>query len=329
MKVMIISHTSVVEEFRKRFYFLKKLYPELELKVIVPDVWEEFGKWIKVKKTDIDKDYDLTILKPICFFKTKPLMNTTYFFPGLYREIKKFKPDIIDIIEEPYSFITIYTILCKKIVRSKAKVSFFSAQNLLKKYPFPFSYFQKLVFKYSDFAFPVSQEVAEVLKKHGYKKNYCVLPLGTDIDKFKAERNYQSAPEKIKVGFAGRFEKVKGIHILLKAIKMKEFRNVEFLLAGKGSLEEEITKETKNYSNIKIINNLSHEKMPDFYKNIDILIVPSLTAKNWKEQFGRVVVEGMAAGCIVITSDSGEPKNLLNDNRFVYTENSHHDLTEK
>ncbi len=255
------------------------------------------------------------------------MLNVTYFYPLIINEIKSFNPDIVDIIEEPYSCITGYTVMLLKMFFPHVKICFFSAQNIYKKYPFPFSWIQSYVLKNSDFAFPCSSEVAEILKKQGYKKNYAVLPLGTDVEKFKCVREYNKT--KLTVGFAGRLEKVKGIDILLEAICKDEFKNVDFKIAGVGSMEVEVKEKIKSYYNIELITDLKHEQMPEFYKNIDILLNTSVTQKNIKEQFGRVVVEAMAAGCIVITSNSGEPKNLVLDKTLIYNENSSEELSKK
>jgi glycosyltransferase involved in cell wall biosynthesis len=45
----------------------------------------------------------------------------------------------------------------------------------------------------------------------------------------------------------------------------------------------------------------------------DLLVLPSETQPNWKEQFGRVVIEAMACGTPVVGSDSGEIPNLIAD----------------
>ena len=37
-------------------------------------------------------------------------------------------------------------------------------------------------------------------------------------------------------------------------------------------------------------------ELPAQYHLIDVLALPSLTRGNWKEQFGRVLVEAMASG---------------------------------
>ncbi len=54
-------------------------------------------------------------------------------------------------------------------------------------------------------------------------------------------------------------------------------------------------------------------QMPVFFRNLDVLIVPSLTRPNWKEQFGRVLIEAMACGTVPIGSDSGAIPGVIGD----------------
>jgi glycosyltransferase involved in cell wall biosynthesis len=49
-------------------------------------------------------------------------------------------------------------------------------------------------------------------------------------------------------------------------------------------------------------------------------VLPSLTRRNWKEQFGRVLVEAMASGLPCVGSDSGEIPNVLADAGLIVPE---------
>ena len=60
--------------------------------------------------------------------------------------------------------------------------------------------------------------------------------------------------------------------------------------------------------------------MPYFFSLLDVLVVPSRTAANWKEQFGRVIVEAWACGALVVGSDSGEIPRVIADGRYVFRE---------
>jgi glycosyltransferase involved in cell wall biosynthesis len=53
--------------------------------------------------------------------------------------------------------------------------------------------------------------------------------------------------------------------------------------------------------------------MPDRLQQWDVLVLPSLTRSNWKEQFGRILVEAMACQVPVVASNSGEIPNVVGD----------------
>ena len=60
--------------------------------------------------------------------------------------------------------------------------------------------------------------------------------------------------------------------------------------------------------------------MPEFYRSLDLLVLPSRTRPNWKEQFGRVLIEAMACGVPVLGSDSGEIPRVIGDAGVVFPE---------
>jgi glycosyltransferase involved in cell wall biosynthesis len=56
---------------------------------------------------------------------------------------------------------------------------------------------------------------------------------------------------------------------------------------------------------------IEHDRTTEFYRSIDVLVLPSRARANIKEQFGRVVVEALACGVPVVTSDCGELPRLV------------------
>jgi glycosyltransferase involved in cell wall biosynthesis len=60
--------------------------------------------------------------------------------------------------------------------------------------------------------------------------------------------------------------------------------------------------------------------VPDYLRELDVLVLPSRTTRSWKEQFGRVLVEAMACGVPVIGSSSGEIPNVIGDGGLVFPE---------
>jgi glycosyltransferase involved in cell wall biosynthesis len=62
---------------------------------------------------------------------------------------------------------------------------------------------------------------------------------------------------------------------------------------------------------------------------LDVLVLPSRRVGMWAEQFGRVLVEAMAARKIVIGSNSGAIPEVIGDAGFVFEENNSRDLNAK
>ena len=62
---------------------------------------------------------------------------------------------------------------------------------------------------------------------------------------------------------------------------------------------------------LSVVGQLPSADLPAEYHKLDALVLPSLTRRNWKEQFGRVLVEAMASGLPAIGSDSGAIPSVL------------------
>ena len=71
---------------------------------------------------------------------------------------------------------------------------------------------------------------------------------------------------------------------------------------------------------------MPQQDVPHFMHTLDILVLPSRRVGMWAEQFGRVLVEAMAAGKIVIGSSSGAIPEVIGNAGFVFQENNSADL---
>jgi glycosyltransferase involved in cell wall biosynthesis len=106
------------------------------------------------------------------------------------------------------------------------------------------------------------------------------------------------------VGFAGRLIEEKGIWDLIAACRRLD-EPVRLLLVGDGPLRSALA-DLDLPGEVRIWSGLSHERMPDAYAEMDVLVLPSRTTATWAEQFGRVLVEALWCGVPVIGSNSGE-----------------------
>jgi glycosyltransferase involved in cell wall biosynthesis len=71
------------------------------------------------------------------------------------------------------------------------------------------------------------------------------------------------------------------------------------------------------------------EEMPTQFAQMDCLVLPSRTRPNWKEQFGRVLIEAMACGVPVIGADSGEIPNVIGAAGWLFPEGNAAALAER
>ena len=65
---------------------------------------------------------------------------------------------------------------------------------------------------------------------------------------------------------------------------------------------------------------LASDQVPAYLRNLDVLVLTSRTLPNWKEQFGRVLVEAMACGVPVLGSRSGEIPHVIGDAGLIVPE---------
>ncbi len=151
---------------------------------------------------------------------------------------------------------------------------------------------------------------ADSLNYYFDKKKVVIIPLGIDLEKFKPKEKYN----KNQILFVGRLIPEKGLHILVKAMKKINEKNFNLKLlaivsevyGGFNKYEAEVKKEGKNF--LKILENVSYNEMPKYYANSELLVMPSLDI----DSLGFVLIEAMACGCPVITSDLPGPASIIN-----------------
>ncbi|MGD0283476.1 MAG: glycosyltransferase family 4 protein [Dissulfurispiraceae bacterium] len=326
MKVLMISKALVVGAYHKKLEEIAKLGVDLHL--VVPQSWGH-------QKLEISKGNGYAIYPLSSFFKGK---NHFHFYMYLWHTIKKIKPDIVHIDEEHYSIVTFQAMRLAK--KANARALFFTWQNIYKRYPFPFSFIQEYIFKNADSAIAGNDEAGDVLRKKGFDKNIAVIPqFGVDPDMFNKinSDNLRSRigleTDKFVVGFMGRLVDEKGVRDLIRAVALVRGRErLLVLFIGSGPSEREIIElasHEKLEHNIKLIDHVPSMDVPAYMNCFDCLVLPSLTRRNWKEQFGRVLIEAMSCEVPVIGSSSGEIPKVIADAGMVFQEGDINDLARR
>jgi len=124
------------------------------------------------------------------------------------------------------------------------------------------------------------------------------------------------------VGYIGRLVPEKGIDILLEAVARLQ-GPWELRILGSGPERDRLEKMAQWLGILPRVSfdlPIPSTQMPYYYSGLDVLVLPSRTRPNWKEQFGRVLVEAMACRRPVMGSDSGEIPNVIGDAGYVTPE---------
>ena len=205
--------------------------------------------------------------------------------------------------------------------RHHAKSLFFSWQNIKRAYIPPFNWGERWVFKNVDYALMGTDDAGEVMRAKGYAKPMATIPqFGTDSDLFQPAKSRPDRP--FTIGFIARIVPEKGVEVLLQAVtKLQGDWRLRLVSGGSAIDEMKALAKTLNIAHqAEFVGQLPSTALPDEYHKIDVLVLPSLTRPNWKEQFGRVLVEAMASGVPVIGSDSGAIPTVIGDAGLIAPE---------
>lgn len=150
--------------------------------------------------------------------------------------------------------------------------------------------------KMLDFAvFQDKKLYREVLKAGVDKEKVALVKPGLDLDRFKI---------KIRIGIAARLRRddpnYKGEVALLRLFQRAYWKNFKFVFAGKYWKEKYWDKYKAQGIDIEFLDRVPYDEMPNFYNNIDYLLVPSTS-----ESGPLVFVEALACGRPVISRRIG------------------------
>jgi glycosyltransferase involved in cell wall biosynthesis len=167
----------------------------------------------------------------------------------------------------------------------------------------------------------ISQAVLNEYQALGFPLNNArVIHNGIQIENFENPRSpwlKGQAPEPIKLLYVGRMAPEKGVHTVIEAYSfiLKEFPNSVLTLAG-SSWDPGYEQGLKDLSarlgvveKVTFTGSVEPTQVPELMAGHHVLLVPSI----WAEPFGRVLLEGMASGLVVIGTARGGMETVLKD----------------
>jgi glycosyltransferase involved in cell wall biosynthesis len=319
----MVSKACIVGPYQRKLEELAAL-PGVDLTVVVPPYWREAGQTIRLDR-EHTSGYEL-VVEPMALNGHFHL----HFYPSLARQFRRVRPDVCHIDEEPYNLATFHALRLAQ--RTGARSLFFTWQNLARRYPPPWSWVESYVLERADYAIAGNREALGVLVQKGYSGPSAVIPqFGVDPEIYRplATVDGISSSPGFRVGYAGRLVEQKGVHLLLRALAEL---GGEWSLSVLGEGPKRVAlvtlaEELGISKRVEFRKPIPSTQMPEFLNQLDVLVLPSVTRPNWKEQFGRVLVEAMACGTPVVGSDSGEIPHVIGGAGMTFPEGDVCELT--
>jgi glycosyltransferase involved in cell wall biosynthesis len=194
-------------------------------------------------------------------------------------------------------------------------IGFFTWQNLNKSYPPPFRYTEQMVYRQSAFACAGSESAVSVLRQKGYTGPTLLLPGHVDpavhhpIPAAELRTELGIPADAVILGFMGRLSPAKGLTTLIEALSSIRALPWHLVLVGEGTFADTLRETAAQHGlmdRIHFTGYVPHTEAPRYLSLFDVLVLPSETHSNWKEQFGRVLIEALACGTPLVGSTSGE-----------------------
>jgi L-malate glycosyltransferase len=345
MKILVASHTYIVDLNCEKLRVLAHLEPDIEVTVVVPKRWRPGGVQNKLIETKAWSDGNFRVVPVSNFSQNNQGLLT--FGSDLITLLQQFRPQIIQVEQGSKSFAYAELITLNRLLGLQAKNIFFTWWNLPYQSKFPVSVLENYNLSNTDGLIAGNQDAADILcdrlcrcapRDRGYQKAVTVMPqLGVDEQLFSPRQQPELAtqlgirPDEFVVGFVGRFVPEKGVLTLIKALSGLKELTWKLLLLGRGTLKETIFEEANNagiQDRLIWVESVPHDEVARYINLMNVLVLPSettyqfktLTAAGWKEQFGHVLIEAMATQVPVIGSDSGEIPNVIGDAGLVFGE---------
>ena len=296
LRVLRIWHSGVSRAWRERERQLRDTGVDVHL--LAAHSWNEGGVDVAFEPDDD------ALASPVRVFGSHPFVFA-YDPRPIYRRLRDERTSFVDLEEEPASLAAFEFLVLRALARSRAPFALYSAQNIEKRYPPPFRWIERAALARASAVRVCNGDAGRIMANKGFRGRIELIGLGADTERL-GQVAHPPHPG-FRVGYVGRLEDRKGVHVLIDAVALVPDVTLEIVGEGpeRASLEARVRARGIE-DRVTFTGHASHADLPRIYASLDVVAIPSLPTAGWLEQFGRVAVEAMAAGVPVVASDSGE-----------------------
>lgn len=243
----------------------------------------------------------------------------------IYQAINKIQPDIIHVHS---SFAGLFVRICFFFKKKRPKIvycahgwSFLMDISPVKKKLY--GYMERILSRQTDNIINISNH--EFIGSQEFKiprVKSLVIPNGIEDQRNKPKDiGLKLDQSKINLLFVGRFDRQKGLDILIDFLNANPMKHVQLYTIGQNVLDSRFVKMPSNVINLGWID---HRLIDSYYERFDAVIIPS----RW-EGFGLVAIEAMKNKKPVLASNRGDLPDLVTNgvNGYLFNLNNLEELT--
>ncbi|TAK30032.1 MAG: glycosyltransferase family 4 protein [Chloroflexota bacterium] len=250
--------------------------------------------------------------------------------------MRAFSPDVLAVEWDPDTLMALQALIVRRMWAPRAKLVLHSWQNIPRALSRRVRFILSRTLRAADCILCANREGVSVLRGWGYRGRIVHQPwIGVDTALF-YPRERAALRDKLRlrgflVGYVGRLVPEKGLDQLILALAQLP-EDVHCVLVGGGNERDRLKglAATRGLtSRVHFVGEIDHDSMPEYLSMFDTLVLPSRTTAVWKEQFGRVLIEGMACRVPIVGSDSGAIPEVIGSAGLTFREGDINNLAER
>ncbi len=322
LRVLCISHSAASRVHGRLRYGSLLDRPDLQLDLVMPNRWSERGRWLVPDLPHPDEDWVHPL--PIRWARMGPATWHLHHYVGLERLMRRLRPDVIHLWQEPWSLVTLQLLLLRNRLCPQTRLVLEIDQNLHKRLPAPFEQIRRGVLRQTSHVLGRSEDAIQVVRACGYDGPASRIGYGVDRSVFRPSERAAGLPTPggLTVGYVGRLIEEKGVSDLIEAVS-RAVAPVRLAIMGEGPFRASLVAQAAALGvldRVQILPWGSPEEVAGFMGGLDVLALLTRTTSTVQEQFGRVIIEAQACGTPVIGSASGAIPDVVGDGGWIVPE---------